>query len=524
MNRNHVNAYLVGSGIASLASAAYLIKEGGLSASNIHIFEAMRAVGGAMDTGRMPEKGYVIRGRRMFNFSYLCTYELLSFIPSLTNSAKTVRDELIAFNASVKTLAKARLIVNGEKVDVSSMGFGVKDRRDLFEIISRSERSLDARRIDECFQPSFFETNFWYMWATMFGFQLWHSAVEFKRYIHRFMHEFPRVNSLAGFDRTPYNQYDSIILPIETWLKSQGVEFKTNAQVTDLDFKPSASVTTVERLHYVENGETKDVSIRASDLVFVTNGSMTAASSFGSHSSPPVLNASKPAEWALWKKLARKRPDFGRPWMFDGHIDESWGESFTVTCRDLSLLHRIEDFTGNPAGTGGLVTFKDSNWLLSMIVPYQPHFINQPADTAVFSAYGLIPQKLGNFVQKRMFDCGGAEFLVEFCSHLGFTAELPQIVASATCIPCMMPYMTSQFLIRQEGDRPHVVPEGSTNLAFIGQYCEIKDDVVFTVEYSVRSAQMAVYKLLRIDKEPPALYQGQRDLPVFIDAIETMFS
>jgi oleate hydratase len=159
-----------------------------------------------------------------------------------------------------------------------------------------------------------------------------------------------------------------------------------------------------------------------------------------------------------------------------------------------------------------------------MIVPYQPHFINQPADTAVFSAYGLIPHKLGNFVQKRMFDCSGAEFLVEFCSHLGFTAELPQIVASATCIPCMMPYMTSQFLIRQEGDRPHVVPEGSTNLAFIGQYCEIKDDVVFTVEYSVRSAQMAVYKLLRIDKEPPALYQGQRDLPVFIDAIETMFS
>ena len=446
------------------------------------------------------------------------------FIPSLTDRAKTVRDELIAFNASVKTFAKARLIVNGEKVDVSSMGFGVKDRRDLIEIIARSERSLGARRIDECFRPSFFETNFWYMWATMFGFQPWHSAVEFKRYIHRFVHEFPRVNSLAGFDRTPYNQYDSIILPIETWLKSQGVEFEKNAQVTDLDFEPSASATTVERLHYIVDGEIRDVLIGANDLVFVTNGSMTAASTFGSNASPPVLNATKPAEWALWKKLARKRRDFGRPWMFDGHIDESWGESFTVTGRDLSLLRRIEDFTGNPAGTGGLVTFKDSNWLLSMIVPYQPHFINQPADTAVFSAYGLIPHKLGNFVQKRMFDCSGEEFLVELCSHLGFTAELPQILASATCIPCMMPYMTSQFLIRQEGDRPQVVPEGSTNLAFIGQFCEIKDDVVFTVEYSVRSAQMAVYKLLKIDKEPPALYHGQSDLLVFIDAIETMFS
>jgi oleate hydratase len=524
MDRSHVNAYLVGGGIASLASAAYLIKEGGLKASNIRVFEAKPNVGGAMDRVGSPEKGYVIRGRRMFNFSYVCTYELLSFIPSLTESSKTVRDEIIAFNDNVKTFAKARLIANGEKVDVSSMGFSARDRRDLFEIISRSERSLGAKRIDECFQPSFFETNFWYMWATMFAFHPWHSAAEFKRYVHRFVHEFPRVNSLAGFDRTPYNQYDSIILPIETWLKSQGVQFEKHTTVTDLDFNSSAAGTTVERLHYVANGETEGVAIGANDLVFVTNGSMTAASSLGSHVSPPVLNTGKPADWALWEKLARKRRDFGRPWVFDGHIEESCGESFTVTCHDPLLLRLIEDFTGNPAGTGGLVTFKDSNWLISIIVPYQPHFIDQPADSAVFCGYGLFPHKPGNFVRKKMSECSGEEFLIELCSHLRFAPQLPRILASATCIPCVMPYVTSQFLIRQEGDRPRVVPEGSTNLAFVGQFCEIEEDVVFTVEYSVRSAQMAVYKLLKIDKEPPALYQGQRDLLVFIDAIDTMFS
>src|ERR1700712_5300752 len=59
-----------------------------------------------------------------------------------------------------------------------------------------------------------------------FAFQPWHSAVEFKRYLHRFIQEFPRINSLAGVDRTPYNQYDSIILPIETYLKAQGVQFR----------------------------------------------------------------------------------------------------------------------------------------------------------------------------------------------------------------------------------------------------------------------------------------------------------
>ncbi len=524
MERSEVKAYLVGGGIASLAAAAYLIREGGLQASNIRIFESSSNVGGAMDKVGSAEKGYVIRGRRMFNFSYVCTYELLSFIPSLADGAKTVRDELVAFNERVKTFAKARLIVNGEKVDVSSMGFGAKDRHDLFQIISFSEGSLGGKRIDECFRPSFFETNFWYMWATMFGFQPWHSAAEFKRYIHRFVHEFPRVNSLAGFDRTPYNQYESIILPIESWLKRQGVAFEKNAQVTDLNFGSLTNATTVEHLHYVANGETRDIPIGANDLVFVTNGSMTAASTVGSHVAPPVMNTSKPAEWALWRKLARKRRDFGRPWIFDSHIDESWGESFTITCRDLSLLHMIEDFTGNAAGTGGLVTFKDSNWLLSMIVPCQPYFINQPADTAVFSAYGLVPHKRGNFVHKRMFDCSGEEFLIELCSHLGFASELAQIRAGSTCIPCMMPYMTSPFLIRQDGDRPQVMPHGSTNLAFIGQFCEIKDDVVFTVEYSVRSAQMAVYKLLKIDKEPPPPYQGQRDLLVFIDAIDAMFS
>ena len=71
----------------------------------------------------------------------------------------------------------------------------------------------------------YFLTGFQELMFSRFAFQPWHSAVEFKRYLHRFIQEFPRINSLAGVDRTPYNQYDSIILPIETYLKAQGVEF-----------------------------------------------------------------------------------------------------------------------------------------------------------------------------------------------------------------------------------------------------------------------------------------------------------
>jgi len=69
---------------------------------------------------------------------------------------------------------------------------------------------------------------------------------------------------------------------------------------------------------------------------------------------------------------------------------------------------------------------------------------------------------------------------------------------------------------RVKGDRPDVVPAGAKNFAFIGQFCEIPDDVVFTVEYSVRSAQMAVYKLLDIKKEIPPVFKGQHDVGVLI--------
>jgi oleate hydratase len=86
----------------------------------------------------------------------------------------------------------------------------------------------------------------------------------------------------------------------------------------------------------------------------------------------------------------------------------------------------------------------------------------------------------------------------------------------------MMPFITSQFLCRAKGDRPQVVPKGSKNLAFIGQFCELPDDVVFTVEYSIRSAQTAVYSLLSLRRTPPPVYKGEHDLRVLLRAFLTL--
>lgn len=521
----NTKAYLVGGGIASLASAAYLIRDGHITGNNIHIFEESNQTGGSMDAHGSPEKGYIMRGGRMFDEeAYTCTFDLLSFIPSLEEPKKSVKEEMFDFNKIIKSSSTSRLVENGLKVDVSSMGFSMRDRLDLVKIMLVSEASLGASRIEDHFEPAFFTTNFWFMWCTTFAFQPWHSAVEFKRYLLRFIQEFPRINTLAGVRRTPYNQYDSIITPVVEWLKGQGVNFEMDSQVTKLGLTPGGSEKTVERIYYTQAGKHHIVVLEKDDLAFVTNGSMTAGSSFGSMTAAPTLGTKEAGgSWALWGNMAKNEPDFGRPTVFDDHIDKSLWESFTITFHDPTFFRLMEAFTGNEAGTGGLVTFKDSNWLMSVVLPHQPHFIGQSENVTVCWGYGLFPDRLGNFIPKKMSECSGEEILTELLSHLRFNEELPLILKSANCIPCMMPFITSQFLVREKGDRPLVVPEGSTNLAFIGQYSEIPDDVVFTVEYSVRSAQIAVYSLLGLDKEVSPLYKGQQEIGVLFDSVKTMF-
>ena len=522
----HVKAYLVGGGIASLASAAYLIRDGSLLGENICVFEETPILGGSLDGAGSPETGYSLRGGRMFTYeAYTCTFNLLSFIPALTDAHSSVKDEIYAFNVQHVSDSHARLVRNGAKVDATSMGLSNKDRFDLLEIMVASEESLGAKRIEDVFGPSFFTTNFWYMWVTTFAFQPWHSAVELRRYLRRFIQEFPRINTLGGVRRTPYNQYDSIVLPVTKWLTENGVRFMTSAQVTDLDFTYGSSGKGVERIHYRVAGTPRAVDVRPVDLVFVTNGSMTAASSLGSMTAPAILlNEDPGGSWKLWETLASKHTDFGRPTVFNGNVAQSKWLSFTATMHDPIFFDLMERFTGNAAGTGGLVTFTDSNWLMSVVLAYQPHFLGQPDDVDVFWGYGLFVDQPGNHVKKKMSECTGEELLRELLGHLRFDEHTSRILATANCIPCMMPFITSQFMPRVLGDRPLVRPIGTANLAFIGQYCEIPDDVVFTVEYSVRSAQTAVYALLDLDKQVSPIFKGQYDLGVLLGSAKTLGS
>ena len=274
-------------------------------------------------------------------------------------------------------------------------------------------------------------------------------------------------------------------------------------------------------IHCVRQGKSEVHPVNDGDVVVFQNGSMTDASSLGSMTSAPQkLTKADSGGWTLWEKLAAGRPEMGNPAAFNGCVAQSWWESFTVTLKSPAFFDKMLHFSGNEAGTGGLVTFKDSSWLMSIVLAHQPHFRSQPADVQVFWGYALSPDRVGDFVAKPMADCTGAEILRELCGHLRFDLDT---VASANCIPCRMPYITSMFMPRQRSDRPLPVPLGWKNLALVSQFVEIPDDVVFTVEYSVRAAQMAVYQLLDIDREIPPVTRHDRSFRAQFEALIKAF-
>jgi len=506
-SRGRIKAFLVGGGIASLAAAFYLIRDGQVPGRNIRILSEER-LGGSLDAGGSGDQRYSMRGSRMFGAAYVLTYDLLSQIPSLDNSDRSVLEDTFEFWQAAPWHANARLVENGKVVDLSSWGFSSNDRLDLIRLMLFAEDVLDAKRIDDCFESHFFTTNFWLMWASMFGFETWHSADELRRYLLRFLQLFPDLETLKIIQSTRYNGYDSIIRPLATWLESHGVSMETNVQVTDLEFQ-SGNRKSVRRITCLRNGHQDDIEVGKTDLVIATLGSMTADSSIGSMTSAPALKTGKSgSSWALWERIATKSASFGKPSTFCGHVDQTKWITFTVTDSDDSFVRLMEGLSSNSPGRGGLVTLKSSSWLLTFHLFHPPAYPTQPDGLFVWWGYGLFPDRTGDYVNKKMSECNGREILIEVYSQLGFQSDIPALLAAANCVPCLLPYTTSQFMPRAQGDRPDVVPAGTVNLAFVGQYCEIPDDVVYTVEYSVHSAHLAVTSLLGITDETPPTYKG----------------
>lgn len=431
--------------------------------------------------------------------------------PSLENPDRSVTEEILNFDRAHPTYARARLVGrDGKILAVTGMGFNREDRFALARLLMAPEQSLDGLSIQDWFRetPHFFSTNFWRLWQTTFAFQKWSSLFEFRRYLLRMIFEFGRIETLEGVTRTPYNQYESIILPLKRYLEERGVEFVLGTTVTDVDFAPGDALTATA-LHLRDSqGFERVQALAAGDLCFVTNGCMTDNATLGDYRTPAPAPEGRPASGELWARLAEKRPGLGDPEPFFCHEHETGWLSFTVTCKGNRLLKKIESFSGNVPGSGALMTFCDSNWLMSIVVAAQPHFKDQPMDTTVFWGYGLYADKYGDYVKKTMNECTGEEILTELAHHLHLEQELEELKSDIVdVVPCRMPYIDAQFQPHKLADRPPVPPENSVNFAMIGQFVEIPADLVFTEEYSVRSA---VWPLMLLTGAPAACVPGFR--------------
>lgn len=518
-------AYLIGGGIASLAAAAFLIRDAHMPGENIHVLEALDVVGGSMDGAGTAEAGYTARGGREIEEHFECFMELYSFIPSLNDPSRSVLDEFRELNLIEPIESHCRLVCNqGEKTDFSTLGLSKSNAMELAKLHLLTEEKLKDTTIEQYFSSDFFNTNFWYFWASMFAFEKWHSVVEVKRYMERFMHLIGGMNRLIGILHTEYNQYDSLVLPLVNWLKQKGVIFQYGVTVTDIDFSFSGNEKTATAIHYTEDGKQGSVQVKNCDLVLFTNGSMTQNTVRGDIDHPAELNCSPDKGcFSVWEKISKKSPDFGHPGVFCSDIDKTKWLSFTITLKDDTVVFPyLLELTGDKPGMGGLVTIKDSNWLMSWVVPKQPHFINQPPNVKVLWAYALNMDVAGNYISKTISECTGKEMFEELLYHMGLKNQIPEILRhTVNVIPSMMPYITSQFMPRVAGDRPAVIPTGSKNFGFIGQFAEVPNDCVFTVEYSVRSAMMAVYGLMDLDKIVESVYPSQYDVRVLVNAAKT---
>ena len=506
-------AFIIGGGIAGISAAAFLIRDASMPGKNITVFDASSDAGGSMD-GTKGIKGYLCRGERELEPRMECLWYLCAKTPSLMNPGRSVLDDIVLFNKDEPQHNEARAFVRqGHRIsDMHDPKVSKEDSADMMRLLLTPESELEDITVGEYFKPSYFESNQWLDFHTKLAFKPIHSVMEMRRYLLRFF-AIARAEYNEAILHTKYDEYDAIIKPVKVWLEQQGVSFKFMTEVTGIEMDDACN--TVRELTTRNSESSERVTVRPEDMVFFTNGSMTQNSAFGDNDTIAPLDRSgkNRGVFDVWQKLADKNPKFGKPEKFLGNIDKMTFVSYFVTITDYpQFIKKIEEMTGSKAGTAGATSIKDSNWEMGFILHHKPFFPDQPDNVDVYWGNGLMPDQVGNYIKKKMFDCTGAEILTEFCYQMGLLDMKDELLKHAYVSVSAMPYITSQFSPRKLSDRPRIVPDGCTNLAFIGQYVEVKDDAVFTVETSVRTALEAVYALTKLDKDPLEVVPDQYDL------------
>ena len=522
------SAYIIGTGLAGLTAAFYLVRDGQMPGNHIHLLEKLELAGGSCDGYKDIHKGFYMRGGREMDNHFEIMWDVFRDVPSIETPNVSVLDEYYWLNKHDPNYSLCRATVNkGEDAHTDKLFKLDKDSAmALSQLFITPEADLEDKKISDVLPESFWETNFWLYWQTMFAFQKWSSALEMKRYLCRYVHHIDGLPDFSALRFTKYNQYESMILPLIEYLKKHDVDVQFGMDVKNVVIEEVDGKKTAKELIYVKDNEEQSIPLTADDLVFITNGCCTDTSSYGDQTHAPDLSHivnGQGESWDLWKNIAKqaKHDEYGHPDVFCSDTEATNWMSATVETSNEDIIQHImnickRDPRAGKVTTGGIVTVKDSvnNWFLSWTINRQPQFRSQNKDTVLVWLYALHTDTEGNYIKKAMRDCTGEEICQEWLYHIGMDESKIKDYSENACntTTCFMPYINAFFQPRKNVDRPKVVPEGAVNFAFIGQFAETPRDTIFTTEYSMRTGMESVYTLLNVDRGVPEVWGSQYDI------------
>ena len=527
------SAYIIGTGLAGLSAAFYLVRDGRMKGEHIHLLEKLDLAGGSCDGRKDITKGFYMRGGREMDNHFECMWDMFRSVPSIETPDVSVLDEYYWLNKHDPNYSLCRATINcGEDAHTDKLfKLDRESAMALSKLFLTPEKALENKKISDVLPESFWKTNFWLYWQTMFAFQKWSSALEMKRYLCRYVHHIDGLPDFSALRFTKYNQYESMILPLVKYLKNNGVKIDYGIDVKNVIFKSKQNKKVATKIVYENDGETKEIDLTEDDLVFITNGCCTDTSCYGDQDNAPdlsIIKNGKGESWNLWKNIASQASngEFGNPDKFCNHVDKTNWMSATIEVSDDDIIKHIinickRDPREGKVTTGGIVTVKDSmeNWYLSWTINRQPQFKSQNKNSVLVWLYALNTNKPGNFVKKPIKECTGKEVCEEWLYHIGLPInEIEKYADICNTTTCYMPYINAFFQPRKEKDRPLVVPKNSVNFAFVGQFAETPRDTIFTTEYSIRTGMEAVYTLLKVDRAVPEVWGSKYDVRELLKA------
>ena len=443
------SAYIIGTGLAGLSAAFYLVRDGQVKGERIHLLEKLDLAGGSCDGRKDVRKGFYMRGGREMDNHFECMWDMFRDVPSIETPGVSVLDEYYWLNKHDPNYSLCRASEKcGQDAHTDKKFTLDKDSAlALSKLFMTPEKDLEDKKISEILPDSFWDTNFWLYWQTMFAFQRWSSALEMKRYLCRYCHHIDGLPDFSALRFTKYNQYESMILPLVKYLESHGVSVEYGMDVKNVVIKDDNGKKSATQIVYEKDGKPGTIDLIEDDLVFITNGCCTDTSCYGDQNTAPDLSRIKNGageSWDLWKNIAAqaKNGEYGNP---DKFCDDFESRNY--------VKKAMRDCTGEEVCR---------EWL---------YHIGVPTD------------QIDGWAKNR-----------------------------CNTTTCFMPYINAFFQPRKESDRPLVVPEGAVNFAFLGQFAETPRDTIFTTEYSIRTGMEAVYTLMNVDRGVPEVWGSKYDV------------